>query len=94
MEDTKAFLARIRATASEQRASAVWQACGEDAATFGVGGLIVGASLGLVAMRGRPFGRGMVTGLGAGTGIGVALARCNERFVALQTFSGPQQDKK
>ena len=83
------FLARIKAVSAEQRASATWSSCGEDVAVYTLGGLLVGGALAFTLVRGRPFPRGLLTGMGAGVGAGVATAKCNDRFVALQTVSKP-----
>ena len=88
-ERAEAYAARIRAVTAEQRPAATWQACAEDAAVYTLGGLLVGSALGFALVRGgRPFAKGVFTGLGAGAGGGVSWDRCNERFVALQRLAG------
>ena len=72
---------------AEQRARAAWLACAEDSAVFTAGGFVVSSTLALALVSpARTLARGFVMGVGSGIGFGLAAAKCNDRFITLQTL--------
>eukprot|EP01138_Halocafeteria_seosinensis_P002812 gb/GECG01002873.1/.p1 GENE.gb/GECG01002873.1/~~gb/GECG01002873.1/.p1 ORF type:complete len:103 (+),score=16.55 gb/GECG01002873.1/:1-309(+) len=77
---------------SELQSRKQWELLGQEMLYRGGVGLLTGVVLCTVFFRKRPFIRGSVFGLSAGTGIGIAVDSANQRFLAMQANANSEVD--
>ncbi len=69
----------VRTTPRESKISETWDSCIEQALLKTSTGLVLGGLAAVVLFRG-PAARGLVSGLAAGFGAGIAWTECGEAF--------------